>query len=263
MKKITGEIIDCHIHPFISSEHSLYMFGQDVQPSEFVRTLKKAGISKCCGSVIDPSVTGKPCNFKHIRKLNREVLKFRDRYNDFFVPGVHIHPEFPDESCDELDDMIKEGVKWVGELVQYIHGYKKYAIEKAFPVYKKISDASMVLNVHPPENPADIDELCTEFPDMKVVLAHPGGGKKEIDEKIALMKKHRNLHLDISGTGIYRYGILRYISKAVGAERILFGTDFPICNPASYLQGLLFEKLPEQDLTLIVSGNFRRLTGIE
>ena len=45
----------------------------------------------------------------------------------------------------------------------------------------------------------------------------------------------------------------------VGAERILFGTDYPICNPRMYVQAVLGENLPEEVTEKILCGNSRRL----
>ncbi|MBT3288332.1 MAG: amidohydrolase family protein [Victivallales bacterium] len=50
-------------------------------------------------------------------------------------------------------------------------------------------------------------------------------------------------------------------SFGVGPDRFLFGTDFPICNPALLLQGVLFEHLSDAEQEAVLGGNFRRLVG--
>ena len=57
------------------------------------------------------------------------------------------------------------------------------------------------------------------------------------------MKLSRNYFLDLSGGGLYRYGMLRRGVDECGAERFLFGTDYPICGPATYVGGVAQDDL--------------------
>ena len=72
--------------------------------------------------------------------------------------------------------------------------------------------------------------------------------------------EYPNLHLDISGSGIDRYGVLREAVRVAGKEKLLFGTDYPINNPAVYVQGALFESLSDEEYAALFRDNFLRLT---
>ena len=98
------------------------------------------------------------------------------------------------------------------------------------------------------------------LPDLKVVGAHPGE-RALVLERAELMKKYENLHWDISGTGLFRWGMLRYLVEQCGNDKLLFGTDYPICNIAMQVYGVLTEKISEEAKAAIFSGNFDRLTG--
>ena len=76
------------------------------------------------------------------------------------------------------------------------------------------------------------------------------------------MTKYPNLYLDISGTGLFRYGLLASAVKKVGAERILFGTDYPICNPRMYVQAVFGEHITQREKEMILFENARRLLEI-
>ena len=76
------------------------------------------------------------------------------------------------------------------------------------------------------------------------------------------MKKFPNLYLDISGTGLFRYGLLASSVKTVGSERVLFGTDYPICNPRMYVQAVLGEHISDEEKENILFRNAKRLLGI-
>jgi len=41
-------------------------------------------------------------------------------------------------------------------------------------------------------------------------------------------------------------------------DKILFGSDFPICNPAMNLKAVLFEHLTDAELKAVFAGNFKR-----
>lgn len=46
-----------------------------------------------------------------------------------------------------------------------------------------------------------------------------------------------------------------------GSEKLLFGSDFPICSPGMNLGGVLAEHLTGTELKNILSDNFLRLIG--
>ena len=51
--------------------------------------------------------------------------------------------------------------------------------------------------------------------------------------------------------------------KAVGAERILFGTDYPITNPGMYVQAVLGEHISEEEKEKIFYKNAQRILKLE
>jgi predicted TIM-barrel fold metal-dependent hydrolase len=116
------------------------------------------------------------------------------------------------------------------------------------------------LHVNGPDLPK-LENIVRTFPGLNVVLAHPGDGKEYIIRR-DLVKKYRNLYLDISGTGLFRWGMLRDAVDVLGADKVLFGSDFPVCSVGMNLQGALSEPLTDEEFRLVLAGNFRRLTGI-
>ena len=94
------------------------------------------------------------------------------------------------------------------------------------------------------------------------VFAHPGERNTYL-RHIERMEKYSNAYLDLSGTGLFRYAMLAHGVNRVGAERFLFGTDFPVCNAAMQVAGILSEYLTDEDYELIFSGNAKRLLGLE
>ena len=115
-----------------------------------------------------------------------------------------------------------------------------------------------------PEFRAMVDgmrKIAKEHNKTQFVFAHPGEAAR-VEEHISVMLECENVYLDISGTGLFRYGMLKHLVTKVGADRILFGSDYPICNPGMYIAGVEFEKLMDNEKELIFAGNAKRLLKI-
>ena len=255
------EIIDCHLHPATCEANHWGWFLPFDSAESFVRTLREAGISRGCGGC---AKRPENADFAPTAASNKAATEFRDLFPDFYIPAIQADPRVPVESCREIEHYhATEGVRWIGELVGYIMGYgDKYDSEGAFQIYDLALQLGMVVNLHDSGLEA-VDRMCKAFPRLPFVLAHPGGGKDAIKERIKFVAEHPNLHLDISGTGVTRWGIIRYFIDEAGAEKLLFGTDFPGCTPASFVACVLSEPISDKDREAIFSGNFKRITGVE
>ena len=152
--------------------------------------------------------------------------------------------------------MHRQGVGLLGELVPYLHGWGNFDEKSLFQILEAVP-RGMVCSYHTPWE-FSMEKLLSAFPDILFVAAHPGD-RDRVAEHIALMKKHGNLYLDLSGTGLFRLGLLKHLVCQVGAERILFGTDYPICNPRMYVQAVYGEEISDDDREKIFSQNGLRI----
>lgn len=80
--------------------------------------LSSLGISRVCGSVLGPV----NC-WNDIIQLNDRALELREFWGQFYIPGFHIHPDYVEQSVAQVRRMAQHGVKLVGELVPYMHGW--------------------------------------------------------------------------------------------------------------------------------------------
>ena len=80
--------------------------------------------------------------------------------------------------------------------------------------------------------------MVKRHPNLVIVGAHPGE-YDQMQRHIARAKMSDNYYIDISGTAIFRYGALKRLVDTVGADRLIYGSDFPTCNPEIFLSGLL------------------------
>ena len=86
-----------------------------------------------------------------------------------------------------------------------------------------------------------------------------GSGLKEITQRIAIVAKHPNTAIDISGSGIERVGILEKAVADIGPDRILFGSDFTINEPAGVIARVKNAEITEEQREKILFRNVEAL----
>lgn len=258
------EIIDFHTHPFREPYHNIASHKDFCGMSEenTREIYSSLGISKICGSVVTIVKDRFSSTWEKIRYNNDTALSLWESYGDFYVPGFHIHPDYPEESIAEIHRMHKKGVRLIGELVPYIDGWDSYARRELAPILTEAGRHNMLVSFHTMAEDT-IDEMVARHPDVVFVAAHPGE-YPSLMQHVARMKKYENYYLDISGTGIFRYGSLRRLIDEVGAHRILFGSDFPTCSPAMFLGAVLHDPLlRDGEKEMIFAENAKRLLTLE
>ena len=262
---MTKEIIDFHTHPYLTEPENACMYKGSLclAPGEAEADLKRAGIGHICGSVIEPQGYCLKDGFAGIRRLNEQALKVKELYGDFYTPGFHIHPAFVEESLETLEWMHEKGFRLIGELVPYMHGWKEagmdYASENLREILKKAAEYQMIVNFHTmSEWQEQMEAMIAQNPQVTFVAAHPGD-RDDFLKHLERLNKYDNIYLDLSGTGLFRYGMLRHGIETVGAEKFLFGTDYPIVNPGMYVEAVRFEHISEKDREMIFSENAKRL----
>ena len=256
-------IIDFHTHPYLSGEEFLNFYPQCFAPSpeQCRQDLERAGISKICGCVILKEPYRREEGFAPIRQCNERALKLQDILGGFYVPGFHVHPDYVEESIAEIERMHARGVRLIGELVPYLHGWSNYASRSLSEILDAAGRYRMVVSFHTlPDEQEEMTRMVREHPDVTFVAAHPGD-KGVFLKHLERMEQCENLYLDLSGTGIFRYGLAAYGVQRVGSERFLFGTDYPICNPRMYVQAIYQEPISEADRENILHKNANALIG--
>ena len=257
------EIIDFHTHPFFEEKNNICAhkdvcsMNADTTFSEF----KKLGVSKICGSVIEVKKCEPQNLWEKVKANNDEAIKLRDYYNGFYIPGFHVHPFFVEESINEIHRMHNAGVNLIGELVPYIDGWSDYSSEVFSLILNEAAKYNMIVNFHSCGED-QMDKMVKEHKDVIFVAAHPGEYESFM-RHIKRMKMSENYYLDLSGYGIFRYGMLRKAIDTFGIDRILFGSDYPTCNPGMYIGGVLFDnKITDSEKEKIFSINAKKLLNL-
>ena len=247
-------IFDAHLHiPSDNGENFQWNLVTRNMP-EFVAYLDKCGVRR---GVISSSWSNKANTPEDYRNGNREVAKYVDRYKGRFRGSCVITPFRIDEALREIEHCHKEfGFIWLGEFCNYMTGYK-YDTPEWAEVMKLATNLNLVLQIH--TTTAEMRFLTEKFPDARIVFPHLGSNRNDIFERIEIVAKNKNTCIELSGSGIERVGILEKAVKDIGADRVLYGSDFTINDPATVIARVKHAFLTAEDREKILFRNVERL----
>jgi len=189
---------------------------------------------------------------------NNETAGAVRDYPDLFVPTCQVKPSFGAAALDEVRRCHDElGMVWVGELFTTAMNIPN-GNDALAEVVRTAAQLHMVAQVHSDDTSA-MDWLCTEFPEATLVLPHPGDSPQETAEKCGLAAKHPNMYIDLSGHGVQRMGVLDLAVRCAGPERVLFGSDYTINDPAAVIATIQASYLDEDTKAKILGTNVVRM----
>ncbi len=257
MKRSSGgasevEIIDCHVH------NDVYFMGGQIRggsKQDLAGMAKRLGISKMCVS----SFMALHYDFV---EGNNNVLRLMGELPGQVLGYCVLNPRFGQLALDELERCIVKG-SMIGAKMYPVPPKWVADEPSAYPIMERLSKLRVPILIHS-DPVAPIFRLADRFPDATYLLAHMGGGGSDGLEgmygSIQEAKRHDNIYLD-STTSNIESNIVEEAVKAVGAERVLFGTDYPCIEAYGQLAKVKAAKVTEDERALILGGNMRRLVG--
>lgn len=194
------------------------------------------------------------------------------------------------EGVNELAELLETG-QIVG--IKLYPGYQYfYPHEKALhPVYELALKKNVPVMFHSGlvyrnsgkmiyTHPYWVDEVATEFPDLKIIISHIGD--PSVNGAVAVTHKNPNVYLDISGLvsnttkgrlreekwrkeneKLERKKIAGVMAELMGTKKIIWGTDWPISSHETYIALVEYLtkkfRLSRKEKEQMTSGNIRRL----
>ncbi|MGW7051653.1 amidohydrolase family protein [Streptomyces sp. NPDC054887] len=110
-------------------------------------------------------------------------------------------------------------------------------------------------------NPMHVDDVAADFPELKIILAHPSFPWQ--DEALAVATHKPGVHIDLSGwSPKYFPEVLVKYANSLLQDKVLFGSDYPVLTPDRWLAD--FARLPVKDEVRpkILKDNAARLLGL-
>ena len=102
------------------------------------------------------------------------------------------------------------------------------------------------------------EELIIRYPGIKLILAHSGTDWHVARRNTELAKRYPNVYLEITYTTCTR-GTIEYMVSEAGADKVLYGSDMPMRDPAPQLAWGAYAKISIADKKKILAGNIIRL----
>ena len=134
-------------------------------------------------------------------------------------------------------------------------------IEAGVPFCTQIGHTGPLCRSEPGRLIPYLDDVLLDFPELKVVGGHVGF--PWIDEVVSLAHKYPNFFVDTSAYTTRRLpSALVEFMRGEGGNRVLFGTNWPMIQPARCLEHLEDLGLTEVGRAAYLEGNARRVFGL-
>lgn len=110
-------------------------------------------------------------------------------------------------------------------------------------------------------NPLYLDAVAADFPDLRIVLAHPSFPWQ--DEALAVATHKPLVHIDLSGWSPKYFPplLVRYANSLL-SDKVMFGSDFPMLTPDRWLADFAKLDIKPEVRPKILKGNAARLLGL-
>ena len=258
------QIIDIHTHIYpekiaqkaTESVRDFYELEGSVAMNGTVDMLlergKKAGISQF---VVLP-VSNAPNRVRHINEFLLEQYKF----HDCFIGFGTLHADM---------ENLHEEVQWI--LDHGLKGIKMHPDSQRFniddprlmPVYEQLQGVIPVM-LHMGDqrynfsHPARLRKVLDNFPKLEVIAAHFGG--YSMYETAREILSDKDCIFDISSSMMFMEpGVAEKYINYYGAERLAYGTDYPLWDPVTEVNRFLQLKLSDEQFEQIAHKTAQRI----
>jgi hypothetical protein len=110
-------------------------------------------------------------------------------------------------------------------------------------------------------NPIHLDDVAADFPDMKIIIAHPSWPWQ--DEALSVCMHKQNVYIDLSGWSpkYFPPQLVQYANNQL-KRRMLFGSDFPLISPDRWIKDFGEAGFKPEVQPLILKDNAMELLGL-
>jgi len=278
-------IIDFHTHVFppqIKNNRNRYVDNDQcfanlysdpksklVTTDELIASMDRAGV--------DRSVILNICWTTHelCLETNDYILESISRYPQRLVGFCSVQLQSLEVALKEIERCIRGGIKGVGELrpdMQLFDISDKQLIKPLVDMMKKhnlimlIHTSEPVGHLYPGKGkitPEVLYPFIVDNPELTVICSHWGGGLPLYALMPEVKRAIANVYFDTAASPLlYSTQIYKQVGQLIGADKILFGSDYPLLEQENGFKEVKSSNLPEETINMILSGNARKLLGI-
>lgn len=261
-------IIDCHCHiyPDKIAERAVRGIGDfyDLEMrnggtvSDMLKSEREAGVTHC----IVFSVATKTSQVQSINEFIADEVK---KAGDMLTGLGTLHPDSTDIAGD-IEHLLKLGLKGV-KLHPDVQGFK-IDDYRCLKIYELCEKKKLPVLLHTGDfrydfsNPNRVKPILETYTELTVIGAHFGGWSVW-DEAAKELPGYNNFYVDCSSS-FYALSPEKSLEliRLYGADRVLFGTDYPMWIPKDELRFFNSLGLTEKEKELILYRNAQKLFGL-
>jgi uncharacterized protein len=210
-----------------------------------------------------------------IEETNSYVLDAMHRFPGRIYGMAVIQPTAGVRAVRELERCAAAGMVWVGELMPHGQGYRLSDIDLLAPLIEVVQAYRLLVLSHCSEpvghlypgkgdvSLQDVVTFLTAFPAVRFIASHWGGGLPFYCLMPEIQRLAANVWYDTAATiFLYRPTIFPVAAQLVGAERILFASDYALLHQRRVIDHIEQSGLDQDGLALVLGGNAQLLLGI-
>lgn len=209
------------------------------------------------------------------RETNDYIMEAIARYPRRLVGFCAVQPLAGEKAIAELERCIKGGVKGIGESRCDTQGFDLADRDIMGAIAGVAKKHRLIMLTHASEpvghsysgkgniTPGLLYRFITNFPDLTVVCAHWGGGLPFYALMPEVAKALSNVYFDTAASPwLYRDEIFKHVTEILGAEKVLYGSDYPLMKQSKLVKSIRNLDLSEEAKSLILGGNAQRLLSL-
>lgn len=208
-----------------------------------------------------------------IREGNDYILDAMRRYPGRIYGLAVLQPTAGEQAVYEAERCAQRGMSGVGELMPHGQGYKLSDTDLLRPVIEVVESYKLLVLSHCSEpighlypgkgdvSLLDIVTFLTAFPTVRFVAAHWGGGLPfyTLMPEIQRLTAGRVWYDTAATPYLYHPEVFPIVVSLVGAEHILFGSDYGLLRQGRCIEYIKQVELDKQARQLILGENAQRL----